>query len=68
MTEDQIKALLEENEALRKQLSDKDGEIASLDARIAKLQDVLFYLRKTFFGQMSEKHLVISKHSLDIFS
>lgn len=67
MTEEQIAALLAENEALRKQLSDKDAEIASRDAKIASLQDALLYLRKKVFGKMSEKHLPLDPAQLNLF-
>ncbi len=67
MIEEQIAALLAENEALRKQLSDKDAEIASRDAKIASLQDALLYLRKKVFGKMSEKHLPLDPAQLNLF-
>ena len=44
--EEQIKALMEENEALRRQVSEKDATIASQKDEIAKLLDTLAYLRK----------------------
>lgn len=53
-TEEQIKALMEENEALRRQVSEDKVTIASQRDEIAKLLDTLAYLRKKQFGQMSE--------------
>ena len=41
--EEQIKALMEENEALRRQVSEKDATIASQKDEIAKLLDTLAY-------------------------
>lgn len=61
--EEQIKALMEENEALRRQVSEKDATISSQKDEIAKLLDTLAYLRKKQFGQMSEKRLPLIPHS-----
>ena len=52
--EEQIKALIEENEALRRQVSEKDATIASQKDEIAKLLDTLAYLRKKQFGHLPE--------------
>ena len=72
--EEQIKALMEENEALRRQVSEDKvtiasqlEKIASQRDEIAKLQDVLAYLRKKQFGQMSEKHLPLDPAQLTLF-
>lgn len=65
--EEQIKALMEENEALRRQVSEKDATIASQKDEIAKLLDTLAYLRKKQFGQMSEKHLPLDPAQLTLF-
>lgn len=65
--EEQIKALMEENEALRRQVSEKDATIASQKDEIAKLLDTLDYLRKKQFGQMSEKHLPLDPAQLTLF-
>ena len=45
---------MEENEALRRQVSEDKVTIASQRDEIAKLLDTLAYLRKKQFGQMSE--------------
>lgn len=60
MTEAEIKSILEENEALKKQVSDKD-------ALIAKLQGELSYLRNRVFGHTSEKHLPLDPRQLSLF-
>ena len=60
MTEAEIKTILKENEALRKQVSDKD-------ALIAKLQDELAGLRKKVFGHTSEKRLPLDPNQLCLF-
>ena len=72
--EEQIKALMEENEALRRQVSEDKvtiasqlEKIASQRDEIAKLQDTLAYLRKKQFGQMSEKHLPLDPAQLTLF-
>ena len=72
--EEQIKALMEENEALRRQVSEDKvtiasqlEKIASQKDEIAKLQDTLAYLRKKQFGQMSEKHLPLDPAQLTLF-
>lgn len=79
--EEQIKALMEENEALRRQVSEDKVTIASQEEKIAsqlekiasqrdeiaKLQDTLAYLRKKQFGQMSEKHLPLDPAQLTLF-
>lgn len=65
--EEQIKALMEENEALRRQVSEKDATIASQKDEIAKLLDTLAYLRKKQFGHMSEKHLPLDPAQLTLF-
>lgn len=58
---------MEENEALRRQVSEKDATIASQKDEIAKLLDTLAYLRKKQFGQMSEKHLPLDPAQLTLF-
>ena len=58
---------MEENEALRRQVSEKDATIASQKDEIAKLLDPLAYLRKKQFGQMSEKHLPLDPAQLTLF-
>ena len=72
--EEQIKALMEENEALRRQVSEDKvtiasqlEKIASQRDEIAKLLDTLAYLRKKQFGQMSEKHLPLDPAQLNLF-
>ena len=66
-TEEQIKALMEENEALRRQVSEDKVTIASQRDEIAKLLDTLAYLRKKQFGQMSEKRLPLDPAQLTLF-
>ena len=58
--EEQIKALSEENAALKKQVSDKD-------AQIAKLLGELAYFRNKVFGHTSEKHLPLDPNQLSLF-
>ena len=65
--EEHIKALMEENEALRRRVSENEATIASQKDEIAKLLDTLAYLRKKQFGQMSEKHLPLDPAQLNLF-
>ena len=65
--EEQIKALKEENEVLRRRVSEKEATIASQLNEIAKLLDALAYLRKKLFGKMSEKHLPLDPAQLTLF-
>lgn len=72
--EEQIKALIEENEALksivssqRNEIASQKDEIASQRDEIARLLDILAYLRKKQFGQMSEKHLPLDPAQLSLF-
>lgn len=65
--EEQIKALMEENEALRRQVSESEVTISSQRDEIARLLDTLAYLRKKQFGQMSEKRLPLDPAQLTLF-
>ena len=65
--EEQLKALMEENEVLRRQVSEDKVTIASQRDEIAKLLDTLAYLRKKQFGQMSEKYLPLDPAQLNLF-
>lgn len=67
MTEAEIKSVLEENEELRKQVSDRDEALANLNAELAKLQGELAYLRNKVFGHTSEKHLPLDPNQLSLF-
>ena len=58
---------MEENEALRRQVSEDKVTIASQRDEIAKLLDTLAYLRKKQFGQMSEKRLPLDPAQLTLF-
>ena len=67
MTEAEIKSVLEENEELRKQVSDRDEALANLNAELAKLQGELAYLRNKVFGHTSEKRLPLDPNQLSLF-
>ena len=60
-TEGQIKAIIQENERLRK-------ENEALSGKVASLEQSLYWLRKKMFGQMSEKHLPLDPNQLSLFT
>lgn len=55
-TEEQIKAIIQENERLRK-------ENDALSGKVASLEQSLYWLRKKMFGRMSEKNLPLDPNS-----
>lgn len=60
-TEEQIKAIIQENERLRK-------ENDALSGKVASLEQSLYWLRKKMFGRMSEKNLPLDPNQLSLFT
>ena len=60
-TEEQIKAIIQENERLRKENDVLSGKVASLEQS-------LYWLRKKMFGRMSEKNLPLDPNQLSLFT
>ena len=60
-TEEQIKAIIQENERLRKENDVLSGKVASLEQS-------LYWLRKKMFGRMSEKKLPLDPNQLSLFT
>ena len=60
-TEEQIKAIIQENERLRK-------ENDALSGKMASLEQSLYWLRKKMFGRMSEKNLPLDPNQLSLFT
>src|SRR3712207_1676005 len=60
-TEEQIKAIIRENERLRK-------ENDALSGKVASLEQSLYWLRKKMFGRMSEKNLPLDPNQLSLFT
>lgn len=67
MAETENKSVLEENEELRRQVSERDEAIASLNAELDKLRGELAYLRNKVFGHTSEKRLPLDPNQLSLF-
>ena len=59
-TEEQIRAIIGENEKLRK-------ENDALSGKVAFLEQSLYWLRKKMFGRMSEKNLPLDPNQLLLF-
>ena len=57
-----------ENARLKESLVKSSEVIIKKDAKIASLEDQLYWLRKKVFGQMSEKHLPVDPAQLSLFS
>lgn len=75
-TQQQMEQLIAENEALRKQLTEKEGVVSNLEdansklnGTISKLETELAWLRKKVFGKMSERFISSDPDArqLDIF-
>lgn len=60
-TEEQIKAMIQENERLRK-------ENDALSGKVASLEQSLYWLRKKMFGRMSENNLPLAPNQLSLFT
>ena len=60
-TEEQIKAIIQENERLRK-------ENDALSGKVESLEQSLYWLRKKMFGRMSEKSLPLAPNQLSLFT
>ena len=60
-TEERIKAIIQENERLRK-------ENHALSGKVASLEQSLYWLRKKMFGRMSEKSLPLAPNQLSLFT
>ena len=67
MAETENKSVLEENEELRRQVSERDEAIASLNAELDKLRGELACLRNKVFGHTSEKRLPLDPNQLSLF-
>lgn len=60
-TEEQIKAIIQENERLRK-------ENDALSGKVASLEQSLYWLRKKMFGRMSENNLPLAPNQLSLLT